>query len=229
MNGLIFPKWAFFTGDSRNLSKNFIQEIKLTKSFNQKTMIKQKTRKVLPVLAVIILAVMTVNYAGATTDSSDDTVGGVESMVLSGSGKSVSWTVDGRSAQGFKVVWSKNTGPTYPCREGDQYHYYPDPDKRGDALEAFSGNGTYYVRVCEYLGGKCGKYSNEISLKLGETETCPIQCLVYEPVCGQDGKTYSCGPLTPNATVLTSRIRGSARIKPARFKKSLCRLKAKTR
>ncbi|OGF28220.1 hypothetical protein A2303_00215 [Candidatus Falkowbacteria bacterium RIFOXYB2_FULL_47_14] len=156
-------------------------------------MIKQKTRKVLPVLAVIILAVMTVNYAGATTDSSDDTVGGVESMVLSGSGKSVSWTVDGRSAQGFKVVWSKNTGPTYPCREGDQYHYYPDPDKRGDALEAFSGNGTYYVRVCEYLGGKCGKYSNEISLKLGETETCPIQCLVYEPVCGQDGKTYSCG------------------------------------
>ncbi|MFH0891245.1 MAG: Kazal-type serine protease inhibitor family protein [Candidatus Falkowbacteria bacterium] len=156
-------------------------------------MIKQKTRKILPVLAVIILAVMTVNYAGATTDTSDDTAGGVESIVLSGSGKSVSWTVDGRSDQGFKVVWSKNTGPTYPCREGDQYHYYSDPDKRADALEAFSGDGTYYVRVCEYLGGKCGKYSNEISLKLGETEACSIQCLVYEPVCGKDGKTYSCG------------------------------------
>jgi len=27
----------------------------------------------------------------------------------------------------------------------------------------------------------------------GESETCSIQCLVYDPVCGEDGVTYGCG------------------------------------
>jgi len=26
-----------------------------------------------------------------------------------------------------------------------------------------------------------------------ESETCSIQCLVYDPVCGEDGITYACG------------------------------------
>jgi hypothetical protein len=26
-----------------------------------------------------------------------------------------------------------------------------------------------------------------------ELETCSIQCLVYDPVCGEDGITYACG------------------------------------
>ncbi|QLH02286.1 proteinase inhibitor I1 Kazal [Nitrosopumilus cobalaminigenes] len=30
-------------------------------------------------------------------------------------------------------------------------------------------------------------------IKPQESETCSIQCLIYDPVCGQDGITYSCG------------------------------------
>lgn len=82
-------------------------------------------------------------------------------------GNKISWTVNGISDQGFKIVWSKNSQPTYPLRnEQDKYHYYSEPDKRSDELEAFSGSGKYYVRVCEYLDGKCGVYSNQIEAGL---------------------------------------------------------------
>jgi len=33
-------------------------------------------------------------------------------------------------------------------------------------LETFDGEGVYYARVCEYLGGKCGVYSNQIKVDL---------------------------------------------------------------
>lgn len=78
----------------------------------------------------------------------------------------VSWTVDGTSESGFKVVWGMTTGPTYPTRTGDQYLYYSDPGKSSATVDAFDGDGTYYVRVCEYLGGACGVYSNEIEVAL---------------------------------------------------------------
>jgi|GEM_PF-3270436 len=67
----------------------------------------------------------------------------------------LSWTANGLAAKGFKVVWSKNPGPTYPTR-------------RGDSDEDYSGlepGVTYYFRVCEYLGpDRCGVYSNEIAI-----------------------------------------------------------------
>jgi hypothetical protein len=91
---------------------------------------------------------------------------GVNSISLSGTGANVSWSVDGYSSQGFKVVWSKTSGPTYPCRGTDQYHYLSDSNAKSDTLSAFDGAGTYYVRVCEYLGGKCGVYSNQITVNL---------------------------------------------------------------
>ncbi|MCL4366193.1 hypothetical protein M1437_03120 [Patescibacteria group bacterium] len=75
----------------------------------------------------------------------------------------VTWSIDGNSPLGFKVVWGSNSGPVYPTREGDQYHYYSEPGKRDDIIEGLSGK-TYYFRVCEYLGGKCGVYSNEVSV-----------------------------------------------------------------
>lgn len=103
-----------------------------------------------------------------TAEKPDNNIGAtVSSIVLSsaGSGK-VAWKASGVSEQGFKLVWSKNTGPTYPCREGDKYNYYSDAGTISGSIDAFDGAGTYYVRVCQYLGGKCGVYSNQITLTL---------------------------------------------------------------
>lgn len=122
-------------------------------------------KKIFYSIIIILAASLVLNMAQATYSLEATSV--VNSIALSGSGANINWDIDGYSGQGFKVVWSKNSGPTYPCRTGDQYHYYSESNKRSDTLDAFSGAGTYYVRVCEYLGGKCGKYSNEIKLTLG--------------------------------------------------------------
>lgn len=91
----------------------------------------------------------------------------VKSITLSikGEGK-VKWTVDGYSANGFKLAWSKNSKPTYPTREGDEFNYFSDPDASSASIDAFDGAGKYYVRVCQYIGGKCGVYSNQIEIDL---------------------------------------------------------------
>lgn len=99
-------------------------------------------------------------------EKKEEPISSVNSISLSGSGANVSWTVDGTSAKGFKVVWSKTDGPTYPCRSGDKYQYLSDPSASSTSLTAFDGSGTYYVRVCEYLGGACGVYSNQITVEL---------------------------------------------------------------
>src|SRR6056297_3985434 len=92
----------------------------------------------------------------------------VNSIELKGEGNELEWKVDGFSRKGFKVVWSKNPDPVSPNRGGDRFHYHYTPEKRSDTIKAFNGPGYYYVRVCEYLGGKCGVYSNQIKLYLGE-------------------------------------------------------------
>ena len=78
----------------------------------------------------------------------------------------VGWSVSGYSEKGFKVVWSKTSGPTYPTRSTDSYKYHSSPSTNSSSLTAFDGDGTYYVRVCEYLGGACGVYSNEVEVAL---------------------------------------------------------------
>ncbi|MFA6474951.1 MAG: fibronectin type III domain-containing protein [Patescibacteria group bacterium] len=91
----------------------------------------------------------------------------VESIVLSYvEGKKVSWVADGYSENGYKLVWSKNPHPEYPTRDGDSYTYYGADATYGylNVTEA----GTYYARVCTYVNGACGVYSNELTLDLVE-------------------------------------------------------------
>lgn len=95
----------------------------------------------------------------------------VTSIALSCSGTQASWSVDGYSSSGYKLVWSKDSSPTYPTRSGDRYEYYSDPKARSGSVYAFDGAGVYHVRVCEYLGGKCGTYSNEVTVDLETKET----------------------------------------------------------
>jgi peptidoglycan hydrolase-like protein with peptidoglycan-binding domain len=92
--------------------------------------------------------------------------GAVTSIAMSVNGPSIAWTANGYSKNGFKIVWSKNAGPTYPTREGDKYIYLNDPAAKSATLHAFGGSGNYHVRVCEYLGGACGAYSNEATVQL---------------------------------------------------------------
>lgn len=107
------------------------------------------------------------NNAKATAPSAESTQT-VSGINLSGEGGNLSWEVSGYSQLGFKIVWSKTAGPTYPTRETDRYQYLSGSDARSTTIEPISGqgNGLYYVRVCEYLGGVCGVYSNQIEVNL---------------------------------------------------------------
>ncbi|MFH1839227.1 MAG: SH3 domain-containing protein [Patescibacteria group bacterium] len=74
----------------------------------------------------------------------------------------VNWVVNGVDVpMGFKIVKSEDPNPVYP---GDTYHYYSETNKRSDTWSGLSG--TYHFRVCQYLGGACGVYSNDIELSL---------------------------------------------------------------
>lgn len=157
-------------------------------------------KKSLAALALLLVAAFAVGANAVLATYADETrpVSAVKSITLAaGAGNQVSWKTDGTSAQGFKVVWSLNPEPTYPLRSGDRYHYFTESGKSSDTLEAFSGDGSYSVRVCEYLGGKCGVYSNQIKMTLvgSGTKAAPIvkreddggvACTMdYNPVCGQ--------------------------------------------
>jgi hypothetical protein len=97
----------------------------------------------------------------------DDTQkGAVTSISMTVSGATVNWAATGYSKNGYKIVWSKNAAPTYPTREGDRYIYLSEPSATSTTIEAFDGAGAYHVRVCEYLGGACGVYSNEATTQL---------------------------------------------------------------
>lgn len=104
-------------------------------------------------------------YIAETTKDTGATTN-VSSIYVAGSGNAITWRTTGESPLGFKLVWSMNAHPTYPTRDGDKYNYYSDPSQSTGTIDAFSGSGVYYVRVCEYLGGACGVYSNEIQITL---------------------------------------------------------------
>jgi len=105
---------------------------------------------------------------GKASDSGESHVSKISlTAVKNESGKVIlEWSPTGTSALGFKTVWSRNSDPTYPTRDGDQFHYLSDPSARRDEITGLESGKTYYFRVCEYLGGSCGTYSNQISLPL---------------------------------------------------------------
>ncbi len=126
-------------------------------------------KKIISFLLIVSGLLVFSNFGLANQEETTTQTQSVKSISLKSDGAQIHWTVDGYSVKGFKVVWSKNESPVYPPRSGDKYHYFSSPNKNSDTLTAFDGSGTYYVRVCEYLGGKCGVYSNEISVELGGT------------------------------------------------------------
>ncbi|MCA9387107.1 FecR domain-containing protein [Candidatus Dojkabacteria bacterium] len=112
---------------------------------------------------------MTITAPGTAKSGSgsEGQVSGVNSISLkSTGGGNVMWAANGYSKQGFKVVWSLVSNPTYPNRSTDKYIYLSDPSSSSASVYQFDGPGTYYVRVCEYLGGSCGAYSNQITVEL---------------------------------------------------------------
>jgi hypothetical protein len=84
--------------------------------------------------------------------------------ILSDPGKvKLTWNIDGVDAPlGFKVVISEQANPVYP---GNDYHYLSDPAVRQDIWSGL-GAKTYHFRVCQYLGGSCGVYSNDLAIQV---------------------------------------------------------------
>ncbi|MDF1497723.1 MAG: SH3 domain-containing protein [Patescibacteria group bacterium] len=81
---------------------------------------------------------------------------------LSGGKADISWTLsDMDSPKGFKVVIDESANPVYP---GNDYHYLTDPNIRTDIWTGLDSGATYHFRVCEYLGGYCGTYSNDVAI-----------------------------------------------------------------
>ncbi len=76
-------------------------------------------------------------------------------------GLSLNWNVSNVDvSKGFKVVKSTSANPVYP---GNDYLYLSDPSARNTTWNIKDGK-TYHIRVCQYLGGACGVYSNDITL-----------------------------------------------------------------
>ncbi len=98
-----------------------------------------------------------------TTDNSNGSIA-LSGVAYDGGKVQLKWTLSNMtSSQGFKVVYNESGYPVYP---GDTYHYLSSPDTRSDSWTGLTAGKTYYFRVCEYLGGKCGIYSNQVSLTI---------------------------------------------------------------
>ena len=83
---------------------------------------------------------------------------------ISDSSAKLTFSVEGNAPKGFKVAWSKSTNPTYPPRDGDWWTYLSDSGTRSTEIGGLESGSTYYFKVCEYLGGPCGTYSNQATL-----------------------------------------------------------------
>jgi len=72
----------------------------------------------------------------------------------------INWSVTGSFPSGFKIAWSAtNPNPVYPPTTDELWTYISDPNARSAVVEG-TPDSTYYFRICQYLGGSCGVYSN---------------------------------------------------------------------
>jgi len=76
-------------------------------------------------------------------------------------GINFTWTVNGGLdvSKGFKLIKAKHANPVYP---GDEVQYYSSSAR--EATWYIYDGGTYHFRVCQYLGGACGVYSNDVTI-----------------------------------------------------------------
>jgi len=83
----------------------------------------------------------------------------------------VEWTIDKSAENGYMLLWSKKSEPTYPKRSGDYNRYYSAPGARSGKLGTSGGTGTFYARLCALNEDMdCGSYSNEIKVTVVESE-----------------------------------------------------------
>lgn len=106
-----------------------------------------------------------------TNGPGQSTVTGITLTANDPAPEHVSWTIVGSMVQGMdrgvRVLFSKNPNPTL-----GQARALPVGYKRYTKIWPKDGAGTYYVRVCEYLGqNTCGTYSNEVTITVGESGT----------------------------------------------------------
>jgi hypothetical protein len=103
-------------------------------------------------------------YGECKTETIEPAAIKAEGAVLEGYIK-LTWTIDGYSPKGFKVVKSTvNKEPVYPIVKGDAYQYLQSPDNRAAKDYDVAGGKTYYYRVCQYTGSGCASYSNTVTI-----------------------------------------------------------------
>lgn len=118
------------------------------------------------VLTLMVSPIVNAEVDGEITkEVMESQVDSIELMVGEKPGE-IEWSIEGESALGFKVVWSKSSSPDYPARDSDQAQYRGEKFARDASIKAFDGAGTYSVRVCDYFDGECSVYSNEIQVEL---------------------------------------------------------------
>lgn len=104
--------------------------------------------------------------AGTTAPTSGKYINISAGAVVQYDGKAkvpISWSSSFASEKGYKLVWSTSPAPVYP---GSSYGYYSEPVTSGSGYVKGTPGSVVYVRVCEYLGGACGVYSNQLTIQL---------------------------------------------------------------